>query len=131
MRILNKDRNCIIQCNFILFCFTHLCVILFTIHKRTIVQTKKQQRHLCSNRISHSPSLSLEFLLLINQFTSCFRTHIVTLSDTTCVCVCVQNAVATAVRLKLLSGKSCVQRIAVEVMMMMMVPGKAPDKTSR
>ena len=34
--------------------------------------------------------------------------------------------------LKLRFGKSNVQRIAVEaVMMMMMVPGKAPDKTSR
>ena len=32
---------------------------------------------------------------------------------------------------KLRFGKSCVHRIAVEAIMMMMVPGEAPDKTSR
>ena len=43
------------------------------------------------------PSLSLEFLLLINPLTSGFRTHIVTLFDTACECVCVQNVSKTAV----------------------------------
>ena len=77
----------IVSFSAILSCFdSHSYVSIFLSFTKTILQSKKQQRHLCSNRISHSPSLSLEFLLLINPLTSGFRTHIVTLSDTACEC---------------------------------------------